>query len=171
MRWFVLILVATLVGCSWGDTTTTTCGDESDGPTTDTSKQGFGDPDAGPTSAVDDCTDVPNYSDCNMQSGEIGLCVLGQCVRACSEDVECDDDDACTEDTCHWGHCDNVPVCAAPKPVVCVETSECYFSMCSESLCVDGACVHAAREDGLTCIGVIGLSARRQPLCCVTPCL
>jgi hypothetical protein len=35
----------------------------------------------------------------------------------------------------------------------CHEQADCFSDMCTASDCVDGACVHERRDDGLICIG------------------
>lgn len=60
---------------------------------------------------ADPCPEQPNYTPCATPVVVSGVCVLGQCVKGCAEDAECDDGDPCTDDVCVWGHCENEPAC------------------------------------------------------------
>lgn len=45
-------------------------------------------------------------------------------------------------------------------PLACATSDDCFWSQCSESECVDGACVHVSRPDGEACfapeLGAVG---------------
>lgn len=60
-----------------------------------------------PDGPVQDCINEANYTDCLLPDQVAGFCIIGECVKSCIEDVECDDADPCTRDVCFWGHCDN----------------------------------------------------------------
>ena len=57
---------------------------------------------------------------------------------------------------CEAGDCWNTKTpqtCQTRKTTACAVQADCFSDMCTASECVDGACVHALRPDGLTCIG------------------
>lgn len=61
----------------------------------------------------------------------------------------------CTGDDGH-GVCFNgdcVPT--GTPPDACEQSTDCFFSNCTRSDCVNGSCVHVAREDGESCFGVV----------------
>jgi hypothetical protein len=60
--------------------------------------------DAAPAVPVDSCTESPHYTACWF-GREIGVCLFGECRRACEEDAICNDGDPCTETECFWGYC------------------------------------------------------------------
>ena len=63
----------------------------------------------------------------------------------CSTAIECDDDDACTEDQCLNGLCSH-----QGKNNCCMDSKQCLDqSACTLDLCQDGQCTHlAAKGDG-----------------------
>jgi hypothetical protein len=67
--------------------------------------------DGGDQLPVASCDGQLNYIACVLTPDVDGVCILGDCVRACVEDVECADADACTDDLCFWGHCENHQFC------------------------------------------------------------
>lgn len=102
----------------------------------------------------------------------VDACVDGCCANVgCAVDGDCDDGDACTEDTCNTeaGQCANVPVvctngescdsnlgCAFCPFVNCDDGVSCTDDSCDED---ENACVHAVnnkscQDDGQFCNGV-----------------
>lgn len=70
--------------------------------------EGAGTADAWPDVVVPvaDCKQTANYVPCIAPDDTAPrVCILGECVRACDVDIECDDKDPCTEEECFWGHC------------------------------------------------------------------
>ncbi len=58
-------------------------------------------------------------------------CIEGECRRMCADDIDCDDEIACTLDTCRDGFCNYGPKC--PSGVLCDrETGCCGTPPCEE---------------------------------------
>jgi hypothetical protein len=58
---------------------------------------------------------------------------------------------------------------AGVAPIACATSDDCFWSQCSDSECVDGACVHVKSPDGAPCfapeLGAVGEC--RECLCTI----
>jgi hypothetical protein len=122
---------------------------------------------AGKAASQDDDKDIPDdKDDCTVdtcaqgqsvhtakldttactEAGANGLCMGGVCVVICTHDMECDDQNPCTDDSCDAGNgtCSHTPLNGVPTPGVNQVAGD-----CKQRTCVDGVDTNGADDSDL----------------------
>ncbi len=136
---------------------------------------------AAPSPPEPECTE--DQQECERW-GRPGVCLRARCVLvgACSFDVDCNDSNPCTRETCDRGECRTEQLgdiactesgaagtcqssaCVPNPPASCTEVGECEDAagLCQVPSCVDTHCAFALAPDGTECAlssGVAGVCA------------
>lgn len=112
--------------------------------------------------ATTPCSDNNVCTQGDHCSGASGTCVSGPTIpNCCTSAADCDDNNACTTDTCVSGTCEHSPVTCGPSPNACQDnvcnpvSGQCELvndntntctdnNACTTGTCVNGTCQSSA---------------------------
>src|SRR5437667_426854 len=87
---------------------------------------------------------------CDPATGTCSNPPIAGC-KFCSTATDCDDQNACTYDTCVSGVCSNAPIAGC---TLCATVADCNdHNACTTDSCTGGACVHTYVYNTTTCLG------------------